>query len=404
MPSLGETFIALNARRRGDGRDHAPAKPSRLRPLIGFGANPGKLAAHVYVPEAMAPDAALVVVLHGCTQTAATYDHGSGWSRLADRHGFALLYPEQTRGNNPNLCFNWFEPGDVTRGIGEVASIHAMIEHMIDLHGLDRTRVFVTGLSAGGAMAASMLACYPETFAAGAIIAGLPHGVATNVPHAFEAMRGTRRPDPSTLQRQLTAASDHDGPWPRLSIWQGTSDSVVVPANAQALLAQWRDVHGAQPTADSTQTIDGATRRVWRDRQGQEAIELWLVPGMGHGTPIAPATDGLGQAMPHMLDHDVSSTAHIAAFFGLSGAAATAHQHLTVPATANTSGPSQPVDQTEAASGSQDPADTRPTTGAQRPAADMLAGVLDRALPGSTGLNGKVKQIIDAALRQAGLR
>ena len=101
-------------------------------------------------------------MLHGCTQTAADYDQGSGWSQLADRHGFVLLYPEQNRANNANLCFNWFEPGDIARGKGEALSIRQMIGAVAVAHGMDRDRVFVTGLSAGGAMASVMLATYPE--------------------------------------------------------------------------------------------------------------------------------------------------------------------------------------------------------------------------------------------------
>jgi poly(hydroxyalkanoate) depolymerase family esterase len=116
----------------------------------------------------------LVVALHGCTQTAADYDHGSGWTRLADRYGFAVLFPEQQRANNPNNCFNWFLPSDTRRSHGEAFSIRQMIERVITDHGVDRRRVFVVGLSAGGAMTSAMLATYPDLFAGGAIIAGLP--------------------------------------------------------------------------------------------------------------------------------------------------------------------------------------------------------------------------------------
>ncbi|TIL83807.1 MAG: PHB depolymerase family esterase, partial [Mesorhizobium sp.] len=115
------------------------------------------------------PEAApLVVVLHGCTQTAAGYDDGSGWSQLADQEGFTLLFPEQQRANNPNLCFNWFVPGDTKRNGGEALSIRQMIGAVVVEYGLDRKRIFITGLSAGGAMTSVMLACYPEVFAGGA--------------------------------------------------------------------------------------------------------------------------------------------------------------------------------------------------------------------------------------------
>jgi len=108
MRSLGDTIgrlAALRARTVGHQKVHAP---DRLSDLSSFGSNPGALRARTYAPESLPAKAPLVVVLHGCTQTAADYDHGSGWSRLADRAGFALLFPEQQRSNNANLCFNWF--------------------------------------------------------------------------------------------------------------------------------------------------------------------------------------------------------------------------------------------------------------------------------------------------------
>jgi poly(hydroxyalkanoate) depolymerase family esterase len=139
-----------------------------------------------YVPAQ--PEPALVVVLHGCTQTAANYDLGAGWSTLADRYGFVLLLPQQQASNNLNSCFNWFLADDIERGKGEARSIRQMVETMILDHGIDRGRVFVTGLSAGGAMTSVMLATYPDMFAAGAVIAGLPYRTATNVKEAFESM------------------------------------------------------------------------------------------------------------------------------------------------------------------------------------------------------------------------
>ncbi|MGO4837891.1 PHB depolymerase family esterase, partial [Rhizobiaceae sp. 2RAB30] len=223
--------------------------------LGAFGPNPGMLKAHTHVPGNLAKGAPLVVVLHGCTQTAAAYDDGSGWSRLADDYGFALLYPEQQRANNPNLCFNWFRPEDARRGSGEALSIRQMVEAMAVTHTLDRQRIFITGLSAGGAMAAAMLASYPEVFAAGGIIAGLPYGTATSVPEAFDRMRGHGGPSKHSLQQILRRASAHDGPWPRISIWQGSADQSVVPSNAEAIAAQWRAVHGLDksPTYSKSQ-------------------------------------------------------------------------------------------------------------------------------------------------------
>src|SRR5688500_1904902 len=118
MRSLQDTITRLAAF-RAIKLARAPLVPDRLHDLDAFGSNPGKLIARTYVPEGLRRGAPLVVVLHGCTQSAVGYDHGSGWSHLADRHGFALLFPEQQRANNPNLCFNWFNPADQRRGGGE---------------------------------------------------------------------------------------------------------------------------------------------------------------------------------------------------------------------------------------------------------------------------------------------
>ena len=127
----------------------------------GFGSNPGNLRMFSYVPSRLAANPALVVVLHGCAQTAADYNLGAGWSTLADRYGFALLLPEQQRSNNSNGCFNWFDTADIQRGKGEALSIRQMVEKIVVDRGIDRQCVFITGLSAGAAMTSVMLACYP---------------------------------------------------------------------------------------------------------------------------------------------------------------------------------------------------------------------------------------------------
>src|SRR5438309_5553884 len=155
--------------------------PIRLRELTGFGANPGNLRRFSYAPEDMPPNAPLVIALHGCTQTAEEYDHGTGWSSLADRLGFAVVYPQQQPAKNPKNCFSWFLPSDSARGHGEALSIREMVEHALRTFAADRSKVFITGFSAGGGMASVMLATYPEVFAGGALIAGLPYGSASNV-------------------------------------------------------------------------------------------------------------------------------------------------------------------------------------------------------------------------------
>ena len=114
MRNIADTIKRLNASRTLKSSPLPRNANTRLQPMADFGQNPGSLLAWIYIPTNFKPGSPLVVVLHGCTQTAAAYDHGSGWSDLADRYGFALLFPEQQRSNNPNLCFNWFAAADTT--------------------------------------------------------------------------------------------------------------------------------------------------------------------------------------------------------------------------------------------------------------------------------------------------
>lgn len=315
MAGLSETIARLAASRAGVGGGGGSGRLVRWAPA---GSNPGALCAFGYVPDGLQARAPLVVVLHGCTQSAGDYDHGSGWSTLADRYGFALLFPEQQRANNANLCFNWFAPDDTRRGGGEALSIIQMVDAAIAAHDLDPDRVFITGLSAGGAMTSAMLAAYPDRFAGGAIVAGLPAGVAGSVPEAFERMRGSGGPPVDTLGARVRAASRHDGPWPTVSIWHGDRDATVSAANASAIAAQWADVHGLARAPSRSETVEGQRRDVWIDAGGREVIEAYRIAGMGHGTPIRSAgPDGCGAAGPYMLESSLSSTRRIAAFWGI---------------------------------------------------------------------------------------
>ena len=295
------------------------APSSHLREIWNFGSNPGALRMFIHLPPQVSEDRALVVVLHGCTQSAAGYDLGAGWSTLADRYGFALLLPEQQRSNNPNGCFNWFQAGDIKRGHGEACSIRQMVNKMVSDHGINPACVFVTGLSAGGAMTSVMLATYPDVFAGGAIVAGLPYGAAINVQQAFETMLQCP-PRPAHAWGDLVrGASPHNGPWPRVSVWHGGGDATVIPSNAREIVKQWTNVHGL-PVAPTAQTIvDGHPRQVWVNSDGDELIESYTITNMAHGTPLATggADHECGAAGPFLLEVGISSSYHIAKFFGL---------------------------------------------------------------------------------------
>ncbi len=300
----------------------ARARPSAPSPLVEigqFGNNPGNLRMFAFVPDKLQQPRALVVVLHGCGQNAAGYDLGAGWSTLAKHYGFALLMPEQQFSNNPNGCFNWFNPDDTARGQGEAASIRQMIAHISAAHGLDPRRVFVTGLSAGGAMTSAMLATYPEVFAAGAIIAGLPYGVASNVREALTGMQGSHVHSPHDLGEFVRKASQHKGKWPKLSVWHGSADRVVNPANADEILKQWLDVHGLPVAPMSEDIVNGHPHRVWWNADGETLIESYTITDMAHGTPLGLAENDnrYGAAGAFLIEAGISSSWLITKFFGL---------------------------------------------------------------------------------------
>jgi poly(hydroxyalkanoate) depolymerase family esterase len=322
---------------------------SPLAEITGFGTNPGDLRMFAYVPEKLQPMPGLVVVLHGCGQTAAGYDLGAGWSTLAQHYGFALLMPEQQHSNNGQGCFNWFNPEDTTRDSGEACSISQMIARMVDEHEIDPHRIYVTGLSAGGAMTTVMLATYPETFAAGAVIAGLPFGVATNVREALNGMFQTPAHPAAELGDLVRNASDHKGPWPRLSVWHGSADRTVNPANADEILKQWLDVHQLSSAPMSEGTVDGYPRQIWWNADGETIVESYTITNMAHGTPLGLADNderyGAGGAF--LIEAGISSSHHIANFFGLTDwirpATEIAEESVKQPAKQVVTQPTKPI-------------------------------------------------------------
>ena len=211
-----------------------------------------------FLPDNLSPRPALVVVLHGSIQSAADYDHGAGWSTLADQHGFALLMPEQSKQNNLTRAFNWFEPADTRREEGEAHSIMQMVEQMVSDHHIDRARIFVTGVSAGGAMTLAMLASYPEVFAAGRGHCGpslwdsnqRTGGAARHVQSPAKILPRVGRSCKRSVAKYSGLA--------RTICWHGSADRTVKPSNAGEIIKQWLDVHGLPLKPMSEQIVDRA--------------------------------------------------------------------------------------------------------------------------------------------------
>ncbi|MDI9836433.1 PHB depolymerase family esterase [Streptomyces sp. KAU_LT] len=298
------------------------AAAASLQEVTGFGSNPGALRMFRYVPDGLPAGRPVVVALHGCTQNAAGYGTGSGWLQLADRWKFSVVLPQQQSANNHSSCFNWFQTGDIARGQGEAASIAQMVDRQLADTAGDASRVQVTGLSAGGGMTAVMMAAYPEKFASGGIVAGLPYGCAQAAGSPYVCMYvGATQTARQWGDRVRAARPGYTGPWPALVAFQGTADYTVKPVNMTDLVRQWTDAHGTDQTADVSDTVAGFPHQVFRDASGRAAVETYSLTGMGHGQPVDPGsgTEQCGTAGAYLLDVNLCAAYRMGRVWGLGG-------------------------------------------------------------------------------------
>lgn len=300
----------------------APAGAAGLTQVTSFGSNPGNLAMYEYAPASLPAGAPLVVALHGCTQTASDYFADSGWQKYADLWGFALVLPQTSTSNNVLSCFSWFDSTKDTRGNGEAASVVSMVTHAEAQYGTDTHRVFVTGLSAGAGLTADLLADYPDVFAGGSVDSGLPAQCAATQAAASSCQSSSQGLTPAQWGDKVRASdSGYSGPWPRVAIWQGQSDTTVAPVNATELRDQWTNVWGIGQSASSTQSLPGGTTlSVYDDPSGAPAVEMYQIAGMGHGLAVDPGsgTEQCGATGAYFLD-TICSSYYTAQFWGLDG-------------------------------------------------------------------------------------
>lgn len=330
-----------------------PTSTNGLTAVASFGANPGGLKMYAHAPAGGKADA-VVVALHGCTQSAAAYV-SAGWNDLADKAGFAVVYAEQTSSNNSQQCFRWFDSAHTTRGKGEAASIAAIAQYAKKQYGA--SHVYVTGLSAGGAMTAVMLATYPDVFEAGAVMAGLPYACATSQLDAYSCMSPGKDKTPeawAALVPKLAGANA-----PRVSIWQGDKDYTVNPSNLKALVRQWTKVNGVADTPSASNTEGKGAHDEYRDSSGVVRVESWTISGMSHGVSVDPS-GGCGAAGAYVIDEGLCSTRKAASFFGLVAAD---------PAAPGASNPSGGIS-TPASNGTTDTNGTGGTVGTSGAASD----------------------------------
>ena len=303
----------------GDGATSDAATAGGFSQVTGFGSNPGALKMFKYVPTSMPAKAPLVVALHGCELDAKTHAGFSGWNELADRAKLYIVYPEQPGSNNPARCFNWFDSAHHRRDKGEAHSVKQMIDAISAQHGVDPQRIYVSGLSAGGAMAAALLAAYPEVFAGGAVMAGVPYGCADSVFDSFSCLGGVDK-SAGSWAAKVTDATSFSGTYPKVALFHGTKDQLVDVANLYELIEQWTAVHGADQTPDLEQTLAGGHGyQVYQAPGGEPVVEAFRLVGMSHGLAVDPGSgpSQAGQAGGAYFDVGLSAVHRAARFWGL---------------------------------------------------------------------------------------
>jgi poly(hydroxyalkanoate) depolymerase family esterase len=257
-----------------------------------FSNDAGSRRYRLYVPaRAASGPRPLVVMLHGCQQSAADFAAGTAMNRLAEEHGCLVLYPDQERGANSSNCWNWFDAAHQKRGHGEPALLAGMTGQVAREHGADPRRVYVAGLSAGGAMAAVLGAAYPDVYAAVGVHSGLPVGAARDLMSGLHAMKGSGKGGRhAPLRRRVP-----------LIVFHGDQDAVVHPSNGAALYRQFTGADAALREIEESGAAGagrGHTRTTALDGDGRVVAEHWVVHGAGHawagGDPAGSYTDAMG--------------------------------------------------------------------------------------------------------------
>ena len=296
-----------------------------LTEVAHFGNNPGNLK--MFIHAASLPDTnklPLVIVLHGCSQTAGAAAELTGWNKLADINHFVVIYPQQKIWNNPDLCFNWFNKQEIEKDKGESASIYEMILFAIEHYPVDSTRVFISGFSAGGTMCVVMMATHPELFKSGAVFAGGAYKMATNFADGFKEMLGSRQVSNEQLVNNVREQNpEFKGHYPTMIIYQGLNDPIVHHKNADILVRQWTGLNGSDSifsrAEKSYMGIADISRVEYHNTSGKTVVIFYEVKNLGHRLMIKPgnkANEG-GHLGWYGINKGFHSTYQVAKEFGI---------------------------------------------------------------------------------------
>ncbi len=297
----------------------------KLVEIKSFGNNPGNLRMFLYENNSEKQHKKpLVIVLHGCTQTAYDVATLTGWNKLAAQHHFYIIYPQQKFVNNPNLCFNWFLNNDIEKGKGENESIKQMIDYMIMNYEIDTTQIFITGLSAGAFMSVALIATHPYIFNSAAILAGGAYKAIDKPYQAHKIISGKISKSNEKLSSAVIEQNkNYKGRYPNIHIFQGNNDVIVNSKNSEIIVNQWASILGcdSKPVKITTSYLGFSylTRYDYCANTNNNKLIVYKADNLGHKLLIKPGekeNEG-GKKGLFGKDKGFHSTYEIAKEFGL---------------------------------------------------------------------------------------
>jgi len=297
-----------------------------LTEISDFGPNPGNLKMFIYksLTALNTEPAPLVVVLHGCGQTADDISRMTGWNKLAEKNNFIVLYPQQKMANNLSLCFGWYNEHDINKGQGQCESIYQMIVYASQQFNVDKEKIFITGVSAGAAMSVVMAATHPELFNAAAIYAGGPYKLATGWADGLGEMMGKKDMSREELVSKVEAQNQfYKTFYCQMFIYHGRQDVLVNQKNALLLIDQWTGLHQTDYESDLVEEgykgFQEIIRKEYHNAIGKPVVVYYDLMNTGHKLLIKPggADDEGGDTGLFTKEIGFHSTYQIASDFGL---------------------------------------------------------------------------------------